>query len=822
MLKKTVLILILIVATHQWVASVSAASLLYSKRPAEKWQDALISGNGQQGILVFGDPHHERIIFNHEMLYEFIGTETVEPARIADVMPEVKRMIKAGRYQEAKDLTLKRAKEMGHPGILWTDPYHPACAVRMDQAFAGEVSTYARTGLLSTGEIHVRWQAGGIIYLRKAFVSRPDNVIVTKSTATQPGSVHASFSLQHQMNKGKFAKRDWKTGGVNTNIALLFPDRLDSLNMPVIEPAEQSTTDKWLSFRVKYQLVDRGYEVLMQVRAQGGEVSVKQDRLVVKGANAVTSIARVIPIEPYAHSQINAVKTTIAALGVYEALLARHVAVHQPAFDRVTLTLDKTGFTDGSNESLIALQKKSDRINPYLLEKVFALGRFGLLCSSGKNPPNLMGIWNGEWRPAWSGDFTLDANVNLQIAGANVGSMPKAIDSYMTLLERIAPDWEINARNLYGCRGYLSGSRTSGRRNLHTHFGNWPGHYWTGGAEWLLLPCYEYYQCTGDREFLTERLLPMMKKVVLFYEDFLDTYDDQGHIFFAPSYSPENAPDGITPRCAAVANAAMDIAVTREALTNLITVCKELRIEKDSLPRWQAMLDKLPPYLINEDGALKEWAHSDLDDHYNHRHVSHLYPVWPGLEINPEQTPDLYQAAKVAAQKRGRGNGSAHGLSHMALIGARLKDADLVHGNLLFLLKNDYLNASLFTYHNPGRIYNSDALHSIPGVMLEALVYSRPGEIELLPAWPKQLGRGSVTNVGCRTQAKLTELHWDYEKGTVYADIESFKKQRVVLRIRRGFKQVAVDGKTVAENSDSVRLSLKKDGVAHVHVTLAK
>ncbi len=818
--KWTMPLLTVMSAIGLWAAPVTATSLLYSNQPAPKWQDALISGNGQQGILVFGDPRQERIVLNHEMLYEFIGTEAVEPAVIADVIPEVKRLIKAGRYQEAKDLTLKRAQEKGHPGILWTDPYHPACAMLLNQRFDGEVSRYTRTGQLDTGEIHVRWQGGGISYHRKSFVSRTDHVVVTQLASSKRGSVHVTFSLQHQMNQGKFASKDWKKGGINSNIAALFPDRLASLNQPVIEPAERTTSEAWLTFRVQYQLVDRGYEVLMQVRRQGGKASVKAGVLAIEGADAVLVLGRVIPIEPYANSRLAVAKTEIAALGTYKELLASHVAMHKPTFDRVTLTLDKTGFTDGSNETLIAQQKNSDRVNPYLLEKVFALGRFGLLCSSGQNPPNLMGIWNGEWRPAWSGDFTLDANVNLQIAGANIGSMPEAIDSYMQLLERIAPDWEINARNLYGCRGYLSGVRSAGRRNLSTHFGDWPGHYWTAGAQWLLLPCFEYVQCSGDREFLKKRLLPMMKKIVLFYEDFLDTVDDQGHFLFAPSYSPENTPQGITPRTSAVANATMDIAVTREALSNLITVCQQLRVDKESIPRWQAMLEKLPPYLINEDGALKEWAHPDLDDHYDHRHVSHLYPVWPGLEINPEQTPELYQAARVAAQKRGRGNGSAHGLSHMALIGARLKDAELVYGNLLFLMKNDYLNTSLFTYHNPGRIYNSDALHSIPAAILEALVYSRPGEIELLPAWSKNLPRGSVTHVGCRTEAQVVELRWDLDEGSIIADIESFKKQRIVLRIRRGFKRLDVDGKTEAENDDTVTLSLRKGRVAHIRITL--
>ena len=395
-----------------------------------------------------------------------------------------------------------------------------------------------------------------------------------------------------------------------------------------------------------------------------------------------------------------------------------------------------------------------------------------------------MGIWNGQWRPAWSGDFTTDANINLQISSANICNMPEAIDSYMKMLERIAPDWEINARKLYGCRGYLAGTRTSGRRGLHTHFHvSFPGHFWLAGAEWLLLPCYEYYQVSGDIAFLKNRLLPMMEKIALFFEDFLTDKDENGHLFFTPSYSPENSPANINVQ--ATVNATMDIAAAKEAFTHLIAVYKVLGIKPDKVVQYEGLLKQFPPYLVNEDGALKEWAVPDLQENYNHRHVSHLYPVWPGLEINPEETPELFKAATVAAEKRGAGNASAHGLTHMALIGARLKDPALVSKNLRFLLTNDFLYNGLFTSHNPHlRIFNSDALNSFPAVISEALIFSRPGFIELLPAWNETLPAGIITNQLCRTQAKIDILSWNMDKGVVECTISSLKEQDVELMLR--------------------------------------
>jgi alpha-L-fucosidase 2 len=241
-------------------------------------------------------------------------------------------------------------------------------------------------------------------------------------------------------------------------------------------------------------------------------------------------------------------------------------------------------------------------------------------------------------------------------------------------------------------------------------------------------------------------------------------------------------------------NATIDIATTRELLSNLIYSAEILGVDQNEIPKWKDMIEKLPPYLVNDDGALKEWAHPELEDNYDHRHVSHLYPAWPGLEISPEADKMLYDASVKAAELRGRGNGSAHGLAHMALIGARLKDSELVYGNLRYMMSNDYLYSSLFTSHNPGRIYNSDMLCSLPAVIMEMLVFSKPGEIELLPALSEKIPFGSIAGVKCRTFAALEHLEWDFRIKKVGARISSLTDQSIKIRYRNGINSVKVDG----------------------------
>ncbi len=752
---------------------------LYSEYPAKKWQNSLISGNGIMGIMVAGEPEKDQIIFNHEFLYEPLGSEAVEPPDIAKYLRETRRLMEAGKYEEAVKYSYKMAKKEGYAGLQWTDPYHPALAMIIEQRSGKKYGDYLRQINFETGEITVSWKNGKSQNTRKSFVSRADNVIV---------------QLIENDRKKTSCTIDLKMQGANRS------DWANGRRKPVsYEGPYKNMTREWMTFRVNYKLNKRGYEVVVKVIYPGGKAKMNKGKLTINHAKEILILSRIVPLEDFNKSEIEKTKTSLDSLPQdYRTLLQRHIAIHKKIFDRVAFEVYPDTLPRHSTEFMIKWQEAHpDTIMPELLETLFYMGRYTLLSSSGNNPPNLTGLWNGQWRPAWSGDFTTDANLNLQIASANICNLPEAIDSYLKMLERIAPDWEINARKLYGCRGYLAGTRTSGRRNLHTHFNvNFPGEFWLAGAEWLLLPAYEYYQVTGDTAFLKQRLLPMMEKTALFFEDFLTEKDSTGKLIFVPSYSPENTPSNIS--TSGTINATMDIAAAKEAFTHLITVYKELGIKPEKVKQYEELLRQFPPYLVNSDGALKEWATPGLKDNYNHRHVSHLYPVWPGLEINPEETPELFKAAVVAAKKRGHGNASAHGLTHMALIGARLKDPKLVSDNIRFILTHRFLFRGLFTSHNPNhRIFNADALNAFPAVISEALLFSRPGFIELLPAWDKTLPSGYITNQLCRTQARADSLAWNLKKGTVSCVVTSLKDQEIELMLRYYNAVWNIDGKEI-------------------------
>lgn len=800
-LKASPFVLLLLVLPSNGPSAIASSHVAYSSKPAKSWQEAMISGNGRMGILVFGQPADEVVVFNHERLYEPLYDSPAPPPIVKHVIPEVRRLALAGQYDQARKLFDQAARDAGFQDLRWTDPYHPAMAMQIDQSVSGKMSDYRRSTDFRTGEVLVEWRDDNAAWQRRSFVSRPDNVVVQLLSSPADEDIRATCRLVNQDQRSDEAKNA-------------------SYQPPVIKARENE-----LLYRCKYRKSKRAYFALTRVIPLSGEVQVRNSTLQFAGKRLLL-LTRVVSVEDCKNVDplIQQTRSELNKLpGNYAELLRPHADKHGSIYDRVSLELGGSTYRKSSNESLIATQKATpQKVLPALLEKMFNMGRYSLICSSGEWPPNLMGIFNGEWQPKWSGDFTLDANVNLQIAAANICDLSEGTDSYHRLISGLASDWQVNARNLYGCRGLLSGCRTDGRHNLHTHhkLDGFPGFFWTAGAEWLVQPLYEHYLVTGDRRFAREKLLPLMKEVVAFYEDFLVERDGAGHYVFVPSYSPENHPENTNNPLAI--NATMDIACAREALTNLINVCLELEIEPETAKRCRALLDQLPPYLINDDGALKEWSWPTLDDRYNHRHVSHLYPVWPGHEINPEDTPKLFEAAKVAAEKRGRGNGSAHGLAHMALIGTRLKDAELVYGNLCYMLSNDYLLPSLFTYHNPNRIYNADMLHSLPAIVAEMLIYSKPNQIEILPALSDELRRGEIRGLHCRCQVTVDRLEWDLDAGRIITVLTSTKDQWVTLRVRRGIRSATVSATETVEilDSNQILLELKANRQIRLSLTL--
>ncbi len=442
-----------------------------------------------------------------------------------------------------------------------------------------------------------------------------------------------------------------------------------------------------------------------------------------------------------------------------------------------------------TTDELLARAARENTLSPALLEKIYDGSRYVILSASGgERPPNLQGLWTGTWQPAWSGDYTLDTNLQLAIAHLLSAGTPELLRGYFDLIEASLPAWRLNGKNLYGARGIRAPLRES-NDGKETHWSErFHGLFWNPGAGWLAHWHYDYCLHAGDRNFLARRAVPFMREATLFYEDFLFE-DEGGKLRFSPSMSAENG-DGD--------NATQDIAVAKELFTNLIAACEELGVEPASLPRWRAMLAAMPPYLVLPNGELQEWATPGAPNQNDHRHLSHLYPLFQSGEFDPRRTPELWRAAETAYLARLNGwfrnpentgarkgnETTSHGRMHLALCAARLGRGEEVWELLTRMAAGGSIYPSMASAHyERGKVFNMDANGAMPEVINGCLLQSRVGEVELLPALPGALPRGEIRGLRARGQITVNRLRW--EPGAVGIELVSGPDQTLLLSLPR-------------------------------------
>ena len=388
-------------------------------------------------------------------------------------------------------------------------------------------------------------------------------------------------------------------------------------------------------------------------------------------------LTRIEYFPEFSEEKVEALRKNVEGLtSDYQELLDRHQKVQSEILKRVTIDFGGAQQYGMSTEELLSDQLSRPDYSPALLEKIFEMGRHWFILNSGKYPSIAAGI---------------NSTINLQTAGAIQGDLREGMEAYFKWMEEIAPDCRNNARNIFGFGGTSyplfpdKGLGVSFYYTSNSQIGVWP--YWISAGGFSARQFWDHYLVTGDMEFLRTRVVPVYKELAQFYEDFLTVFDKEGNYIFVPSISPENTTRSSDPSGPVLINATMDIAVCREVLTNLIQACELLGTDAEGVSKWKAMLTKLPPYLLESDGTLKEWAWPTLEEHYSHRHVSHLYGAWPGNEIDPDRTPQLALAAEIANRRRTFDTMStavagetlaAYGRCHRALIGARLKDNIIV------------------------------------------------------------------------------------------------------------------------------------------------
>ena len=493
-----------------------------------------------------------------------------------------------------------------------------------------------------------------------------------------------------------------------------------------------------------------------------------------RDADRALVVIRIHPLKNGAVSQRETVQEELKALpSAYPALLKPHVAKHGEMFRRVTLDLGcGKQWREESIEKLLA-DIHANGVTPHFLEAVHAMGRYLLISTSGKYPAPLQGIWGADWRPSWGGSFTTNSNVNLAISSFGMGNLPEIAEGYYGYIERQLPGWRANAKNYLGCRGILASLNMDPEKGYMTHMTrSHPTLYWVGGTGWNIRPLYDFALLAGDDEFMKKKVLPLYQELGLFYEDFLLRGDD-GVYNIIPSQSPENDPGGKRGDRLSE-NSAFDVAVARETFAILLKLGEQYKLPAKDIAKWREIHGHLPKYRINEDGALAEWTPERYKDNYKHRHNSHLYPVYPGMElVEPGVDQALDKAVRVALEKRCEfDTTSAHGLMHAALMASRLRDVAKVGTNLDRFARRQYLSNSFVTSHNPNHgVYNLDAALSLPRLLMEMLVLSRPGYIRLMPGWPEEYADGSMRGILVRGGHKI-DVAWvggKLESATLHA-----------------------------------------------------
>ncbi|MGV9282235.1 glycosyl hydrolase family 95 catalytic domain-containing protein [Streptomyces sp. NPDC003730] len=711
----------------------------WEPEPAARWEDAFLSGNGHHGALVFGDPHADRVVVTHHTLVRPNGgDEHRRPPALAAGLPALQDRLLAGDTTAAESFT------DGRP-LQWVRPFHPAFQLRLNRppADGTRPGAYRRTVDFTTGETtaaHAAWTS-------RVFVSRADDVIVQHVTAPH---LTLDLSLDPRL-PGAPAALGVGHGTVRTPEGAL------------------------LTLRARYPGSDLSYTGVTLVAVTGGTTRLVPPGVLVEGATEVLLLTRVRrhtgELDTVAAGRaLRELLGRTPYTATYDDLLAGHLARHRTAYDRVTLDLA----ADPAERALPGSELLARPGGAALLERLFAAGRYHLLSASGLLPPRLTGLWTGDWNTAWSGAFTTNANLNLQTASAAAAALPEVTEAQAALVHRQLPHWRDNAREIFGARGVVAPSHTDGESGHTYHFSRaYPLHLWTAAADWLLKPLVDHDETYGTRD---PRTAAALAEVAFFYEDFLTRTDDEGRLVVVPSYSPENRPANAS---WGTLDAAMDLSAARHAL---LTAADH---HPEHAAGWRALAGRLPPHRVNADGALAEWARPGLADTYDHRHLSHLYGVWPLDEINPYDTPDLAEAARRALELRGPENDSAHGHLHHALVAARLTDGARVAHALGQVLDGDFFHASLMSAHYPHRdVYNADAAHALPAVLIDMLVQSTPGRLVLLPALPASWPQGRLAGVRTRFGASL-DLTWAQD-GSARAVLRPDRTHRIELRTPSG------------------------------------
>ncbi len=743
-------------------------NLLWYDAPARLWTDALPLGNGRLGAMVFGDAVSERLQIN-EATFWAGGPYRPVNADAYRHLEEVRELIFAGRYAEAEAMADEHL--MARP--IKQMSYQPVGDLHIDFLHSQTVGSYRRTLDLDTAIATTSYISEGITFFREAFVSPVDGVLVLRLSADRPGAIRCRISIDSPQ-RGQFV------------------EQAD----PELTFSGAGKADWGIPAALRFAFGIRVVNIGGSVSSSSGILSAKgADELLIL-LDAATSFRRYDDVSGDADGIITG-RLTKAARRSIESMRRDHITEHQRLFRSFTVDLGTTpaasqptdrrigGFAEGNDPALAALYVQ--------------FGRYLMIASSrpGTQPANLQGIWNDETDPPWGSKYT--ANINLQMnywlpAPAN---LPECIEPLVEMAEELAETGSEMAEVHYRARGWVMHHNTDLWRATGpidgAKWGLWP----TGGA-WLMAQLLDLSDYLDDAEGLRRRLFPVAKAAAEFIFDVLVPLPGTDYLVTNPSLSPENVHPHGASLCA---GPAMDSQIIRDFLNLLRPLAVSIGGEDALVSTIDRVLPHLPPDRIGAAGQLQEWL-EDWDmqvPEIHHRHVSHLYGLYPSWQIDMDRTPALAAAARRSLEIRGD-DATGWGIGWRINLWARLRDGDHALDVVKMLISPERTYTNLFDAHPPFQI---DGNFGGAAGILEMLVQSRPGEIHLLPALPKAWPRGSVRGLRVRG-GMLLDLDWENGRPVKIA-ISAARDIQTVIRFADGrFTITLAAGQTFMASKDEL------------------